>query len=65
MNFGGEEVRIINDEEEDARFNNNMFNLNGRDQRGSTKIMRIDDNSSHRFTIDSNNSNPGLNRFDT
>jgi len=31
MNFGGEEVRVINDEEEDARFNNNMFNLNGRD----------------------------------
>ena len=49
-------MRVLDEDDDDARFNNNMFNLNGRDQRGSTKILRIDDNNSHRFTVDSNDS---------
>jgi Zinc finger, ZZ type len=40
-------VRVIDDSDDDGqRFSNNLFNLQGRAKRASTKMVRIDDSSS-------------------
>ena len=43
-------MRYIEDDEDDdaARFNNNLFSLGGRDNRASTKLIRMGDNQSDR-----------------
>eukprot|EP00347_Sterkiella_histriomuscorum_P019864 403340015 len=43
-------VRYIEDDDDDdkARFDNNLFNLGGRNDRGSTKMIRVGDNQSER-----------------